>query len=282
MNMFRTLRADEIDCRIAQVKENGLSLLLYKDARCDQNILDEVVGPFKWKREHTRDNRNCIVSIWSDELQQWISKEDTGTESNTEKEKGLASDSFKRACFNWGIGRELYTAPFVWIPAKECNLKESRGRLTCFDRFTVKGIGYTDGVITGLEIKNQATGKVCYKWGVINEEAPEKPEQPDEEPPEAKPVVTSTAEVKTADTVPPMQQTSLVEKFLKTAMRGLREVRGISVAENNKLFKDQFDALVAAGLAPNKKLSEYTMEEAESLIDAMYKSFAPEGTEVRA
>lgn len=282
MNMFRTLRADEIDCRIAQVKENGLSLLLYKDARCDQNILDEVVGPFKWKREHTRDNRNCIVSIWSDELQQWISKEDTGTESNTEKEKGLASDSFKRACFNWGIGRELYTAPFVWIPAKECNLKESRGRLTCFDRFTVKGIGYTDGVITGLEIKNQATGKVCYKWGVINEEAPEKPEQPDEEPPEAKPVVTSTAEVKTTDTVPAMQQTSLVEKFLKTAMRGLREVRGISVAENNKLFKDQFDALVAAGLAPNKKLSEYTMEEAKSLIDAMYKSFAPEGTEVRA
>ena len=84
MNMFRTLRADEIDCRVAQVKETGLSLLLYKDARCDQNILDEVVGPFRWKREHTRDNRNCIVSIWSEEMQQWISKEDTGTESNTE------------------------------------------------------------------------------------------------------------------------------------------------------------------------------------------------------
>jgi hypothetical protein len=111
--MFRTLRADEIDCRIAQVKETGLSLLLYKDARCDQNILDEVVGPFNWKREHTRDNRNCIVSIKNPETGEWVSKEDTGTESNTEKEKGLASDSFKRACFNWGIGRELYTAPFV-------------------------------------------------------------------------------------------------------------------------------------------------------------------------
>ena len=130
MNMFRTLRADEIDCRISQVKKDGsgLSLLLYKDARCDQNILDEVVGPYKWKREHTRDNRNCIVSIWSDELGQWISKEDTGTESNTEREKGLASDSFKRACFNWGIGRELYTAPFIWVKRGDFNLKEGKPR----------------------------------------------------------------------------------------------------------------------------------------------------------
>ena len=87
MNMFRTLRADEIDCRIAQIKETpkgkGLSLLLYKDARCDQNILDEVVGPFNWKREHTRDNRNCIVSIKNPDNGEWVSKEDTGTESNT-------------------------------------------------------------------------------------------------------------------------------------------------------------------------------------------------------
>ena len=79
MNMFRTLRADEIDCRISQIKEkdgkpSGLSLLLYKDARCDQNILDEVVGPFNWKREHTRENRNCIVSIKNPETGEWVSK----------------------------------------------------------------------------------------------------------------------------------------------------------------------------------------------------------------
>ena len=282
MNMFRTLRADEIDCRIAQVKESGLSLLLYKDARCDQNILDEVVGPFNWKREHTRDNRNCIVSIKNPDTGEWVSKEDTGTESNTEKEKGLASDSFKRACFNWGIGRELYTAPFVWIPAKECNLKEIKGRLTCYDRFTVKGIGYTDGVITGLEIKNQATGKVCYKWGDINEEAPEKPEQPDDEPQEVKPIIQDApAKVETAAVVPAQHEPNAVEKFLKNAMKGLREVRGISIAENNKLFKEQLDALIKAGMAPDKKLSEYTMDEAASLIESMYKNFAPEGTEVK-
>ena len=107
---FRKLKADEIDCRVQQIKPNGLTLLLYKDARCDQNILDETVGAMNWQRHHNRDNANCIVSIWDSEKSQWVEKEDTGTESRTEKEKGLASDSFKRACFNWGIGRELYTS----------------------------------------------------------------------------------------------------------------------------------------------------------------------------
>lgn len=101
---FRTLHADEIDCRVSTVSaKSGCSLLLYKDARCDMNILDDTVGPMEWMRQHERDNANCIVSIWDTDKQQWISKEDTGTESNTEAEKGLASDSFKRACVNWGM-----------------------------------------------------------------------------------------------------------------------------------------------------------------------------------
>lgn len=283
MNMFRTLRADEIDCRIAQIKETpkgkGLSLLLYKDARCDQNILDEVVGPFNWKREHTRDNRNCIVSIKNPDNGEWVSKEDTGTESNTEREKGLASDSFKRACFNWGIGRELYTAPFIWITEKDCNIKESRGKLVCYDRFTVKGIGYTDGVITGLEIKNQATGKVCYKWGEINEEAPDKPEQPDDEPEQVKPITQDAPA--TVEVVSKIPERTPETEFLLAAMKGLRENRGITAAENKKLFNKQKDALVAAKLAPDKPTEEYTLEELESLIDAMYKNFAPTGTELK-
>lgn len=101
--MFRDLRADEIDVRVAQAKDTGVSLLLYKDARCDMTILDETVGSMNWQRHHSRDNANCTVSLWDKEKEQWISKEDTGTESNTEAEKGLASDSFKRACFNWGM-----------------------------------------------------------------------------------------------------------------------------------------------------------------------------------
>ena len=141
---FRTLQADEIDCRIATIKESGLSLLLYKDARVDQNMLDEAVGPMNWQRHHSRDNANCTVAIWDSEKNQWIEKEDTGTESYTEKEKGLASDSFKRACFNWGIGRELYTSPFIWISAQDCNIKNSGNRFTCNDSFYVSQIGYDE------------------------------------------------------------------------------------------------------------------------------------------
>ena len=152
---FRSLRADEIDVRVSQVKNNGCVLLLYKDARCDMNILDETVGPLNWKRSHSRDNANCTVEIWDKEKEQWISKEDTGTESNTEKEKGLASDSFKRACFNWGIGRELYTAPFIWVQSDKVNITQGKnGKSTTYDKFMVEKIEIQDGVIRQISILN--------------------------------------------------------------------------------------------------------------------------------
>lgn len=159
--MFRPLRADEIECRIGQVKPNGLSLLLYKDARADQNILDETVGAFNWQRSHSRDNANCTVSIWDNAKGQWISKEDTGTESNTEAEKGIASDSFKRACFNWGIGRELYTSPKIWVSADKCNIQGNK----CYDKFGVLDIGYANGVINRLAIANEKTGELVFRMG---------------------------------------------------------------------------------------------------------------------
>lgn len=158
---IRKLRADEIECRIGQIKENGLSLLLYKDARCDMNILDETFGSMNWKREHTRDNRNCIVSVYDEDKKEWVSKEDTGTESNTEAEKGLASDSFKRACVNWGIGRELYTAPFIWVNADNIEIKNYGGKLRCNDKFIVEKITYKEnGDIDGLFIKTTKGARV--------------------------------------------------------------------------------------------------------------------------
>lgn len=161
---FRTLRSDEIDVRIAMVKEHGLSLLLYKDARCDMNILDETVGSMNWKREHTRDNANCIVSLWDSEKLQWVSKEDTGTESFTEKEKGLASDSFKRACFNWGIGRELYTAPFIWISKEYAGIRQNGNKYTSNEKFHVSKIAYDDSKnIIGISIKN-SQGIRVFLW----------------------------------------------------------------------------------------------------------------------
>jgi hypothetical protein len=124
-NQIRLLRADEIECRIAMINEKGLSLLLYKDARVDQKILDETFGIFGWKRSHQCIDGNlyCTVEILDKDSGEWIAKQDVGTMSCSEKEKGQASDSFKRACFNWGIGRELYTAPFIWIPAGKADMK---------------------------------------------------------------------------------------------------------------------------------------------------------------
>lgn len=161
---FRSLRADEVDCRVSTVSDKGCSLLLYKDARCDQNILDETVGCLNWQRHHARDNANCIVSIWDESKSQWIEKEDTGTESYTEKEKGLASDSFKRACFNFGIGRELYTAPFIWIKAGDVNLVDKGGKKSTYDKFEVTKMDVKDGKITALEITNVNLNKVVYTW----------------------------------------------------------------------------------------------------------------------
>lgn len=171
---FRDLRADEIDVRVATARSNGVSLLLYKDARCDMNILDETVTPMNWMRSHTRENANCIVSIWDEGKGQWISKEDTGTESNTEKEKGLASDSFKRACFNWGIGRELYTAPFIWVKASDCTeLKQNdRGTWQCFDRFVVSNITIDKKRITSLTIVNAKNNAVVFNMGCAPKTGP--------------------------------------------------------------------------------------------------------------
>ena len=117
MKKIRELRADEIEVRVGIVKKNGISLLLYKDALCDMNILDETFGITGWQRKHELINGAlfCTVSI-KGENGEWISKQDVGVESYTEAVKGAASDSFKRPCFNIGIGRELYTAPFIWIP----------------------------------------------------------------------------------------------------------------------------------------------------------------------
>lgn len=157
---FRDLRADEIDCRIKVVKSSGVSILLYKDARVDQNILDETVGPLNWQRSHEMIDGNlyCTVSIFNEERNTWVYKQDVGTESNTEKEKGQASDSFKRACFNWGIGRELYTAPFIWINAADCKISGQK----CNDKFIVDQILIEDKTIVALTIKNKGTGKTVF------------------------------------------------------------------------------------------------------------------------
>lgn len=164
MNKIRTLRADEIECRVGQEAKNGESftLLLYKDARCDMDILDEVFGAENWQRHHSRDNANCTVAVYF-EGRGWVEKEDTGTESRTEAEKGLASDSFKRSCVNWGIGRELYSAPQIRVFKRDCSSVTADGKV--WDKFFVKEIGYNDRrEIDRLVIENDK-GKVLFTFG---------------------------------------------------------------------------------------------------------------------
>lgn len=168
---FRELKADEIEVRVQQVTEKGAIALIYKDARVDMNILDET--GVKWKREHQTINGKlfCTVSIWDVGLKEWVSRQDVGVESNTEAAKGEASDSFKRACFNWGIGRELYSSPFIWIPANKMEVREAgetpqgKTRYTTFDKFKVAKISYnTNREINGLAISNAKTNAVVFVY----------------------------------------------------------------------------------------------------------------------
>ena len=168
---FRDLRADEIEVRVGEKKNGYVSLLLYQDARCAQNILDETVTPFGWAcqyqslpltdRELTDKDGNvvtaqkvnsifCGIAI-KDETGTWIWKWSNGSEGNFEREKSIASDSFKRCAVMWGLARALYTAPKIWI-------KEGDSRY-----WKVSKIAYQDGKISDLRIVNNR-GKVVFDF----------------------------------------------------------------------------------------------------------------------
>lgn len=161
---MRTLLASEIECRVGTQTDTGVSLLLYKDARVDMRMLDEVYGPSNWERYHEVVNGNlfCTVRIWDKEKGCWVAKQDVGTESNTEKEKGEASDSFKRACFNWGIGRELYTAPFIWVNITKDDLN-NKGKVKT--SFFVREIDYNERNEINHLVIVDGKGKVRYTFG---------------------------------------------------------------------------------------------------------------------
>lgn len=169
---IRLLTADEIDVRVAQTTNyNGVvkvNLLLYKDARVDMKILDELYGPMNWKRSHQLigDRLYCTIEVWDPDKGCWVSKQDVGTESNTEPEKGQASDAFKRAGFNWGIGRELYTAPKIQISLNNSEYgRDEKGKLRVWAAFSVAVIDYDENRnINRLAIVDRA-GVVRYQLG---------------------------------------------------------------------------------------------------------------------
>jgi hypothetical protein len=185
--MFRNLKANEIDARVQSFTEKGAILLLYKDARCDMNILDESVGTENWQREHYECKGNLFCRVGIKFANEWVYKSDCGAESNTEKEKGEASDSFKRACFNWGIGRELYSPPLIFVSINDINIyKDKNGKTQTKDKFNVVNIETSeDKQITGLIISNETTGKVVYTYGTLRGGNRGEKTQPKQEPTES-------------------------------------------------------------------------------------------------
>lgn len=163
MKEIRLLTANDIECRAQQVDKafKWCSLLLYKNARVDMQILDETFGRFGWQRSHEIINGRlyCTVSIYDNEKKQWVSKQDVGTESNTEAEKGQASDAFKRACFNIGIGRELYTSPKIFVTLFQDDIKNNK----LYTKFEVSEIGYNGNAINFLRIKDDK-GKIRFEY----------------------------------------------------------------------------------------------------------------------
>lgn len=169
MDKIRNLKAEEIEVRVAQVTQNGVQLLLYKDSRCDKRILDETFGINGWKNryEEIKGNLFCTISIWDEEKKQWIDKCDCGVESFSEKEKGEASDAFKRAGFNVGIGRELYTRIFYFASVlTKDNGKGKYEMVNKYEKFTVAEITIDKEKekITKIKIAN-SKGDIVFSYG---------------------------------------------------------------------------------------------------------------------
>ena len=177
---FRTIRAEEIDLRVGSTKKEkyldkngkekekviGFSLLLFKDARVDANILDSTIGIENWQCKYYQVKNTMVCSVgininYDDETKEplWIWKDDGGDDDyQTEKIKAELSDSFKRACFRFSIGRELYDSPFIWIEVTADN--------TPFSHYSVKEIEYDSKKhIIKLVIINEKTKQVVYSFG---------------------------------------------------------------------------------------------------------------------
>ena len=182
---IRCLKAEEIEIRVAQILEKGVQLLLYKDSRCDKRILDETFGINGWKNkyEEIKGNLFCTISIWDDDKKQWIDKCDCGTESFSEKEKGEASDAFKRAGFNVGIGRELYTRIFYFakVPTKK-NEKGKYELVNKYEKFNVAEIITNEKTekIEKIKIAN-SKGEIIFSYEYSNQQL-QKVNKPKTEP----------------------------------------------------------------------------------------------------
>lgn len=248
---FRTLRADEIECRVGTVTDKGVSLLMYKDARVDMRLLDEVVGAENWQRKHELIDGQlfCTVSI-RNEKGEWVGKQDVGTESNTEKEKGRASDAFKRACFNWGVGRELYSCPFVWVNLNPNEWKANAyGKSQPRVKFHVGEIAYDDNRNVSRLVIVDDSGKVRFTFGGATAQVQPQPQpqqqvaqrqtqptQPNADDEELKRVLSQVDKVKTRQELIAIYNANLrlggCKKFIDACIAKQAEIKKTNEYEN--------------------------------------------------
>jgi hypothetical protein len=254
MNKPRLLKPDEISCRVQSLSENkskgtvGAVILLYKDARVDMSILDETFGPMNWQREHIEIGGKmfCTIAVWDEDKKQWVSKQDVGVESNTEATKGESSDSFKRSGTNWGVGRELYTAPFMYIQleAEEWYTDQQSGKPKTKPGFvlSVKEITYNDNREIKTLVLVDKSGRERFSFGKGKARNDVPTEEPDKAPIKTSAKVTLSidpAEYKRRrDELKSLMQTYGKTGDDYTAIAGERDIKAMTTQEFD-IFKKE-------------------------------------------
>ncbi len=247
-HLSRPLDISDIDFRVQSINNGGYATILaYKDARVDMARLDDSVGPLNWQRTHEviGGNLYCHVGIYNSEIKEWVWKTDVGTESMTEATKGQSSDSFKRACFNWGIGRELYSYPVISVKLNENEFDNKSGRPKQTYNLKIRDwrwySEFTDGKISFLAAKDEK-GKVRFKWGEM------KPQEKEPEYKTASGEVTQEPVVEAVVEVAPIVE-STIQQPIEIKINEVDEEREFAIAQYKAVF----------GKAPHGRMSTDTM-----------------------
>ena len=267
---IRNLYPEEIEIRSSMVKENGAMFLLYKDARCDMNILDETFGPMNWKNEHrTVDGKQfCTIWLWDDFKKEWIPKTNVGCMANNgadaqAKIKGEISDAFKRAATVVGIGRELYSAPMIWIGSDKIKITTNNGKSYVKDDLHVSDIAYEGRQIMRLVIKNRQEN-VVFQW--VKPGAQKAATA-------ATRKTTQQAKPKAAEPVTenPVAETPVTEKpapaAQETAAAPKAEEGAISVKPAGKKPATPGEVTIPIGFAKGKTIAEFYQTMAKKAMD---------------
>lgn len=275
---FPLLSADDIEVKVKRVTRSGAIALLYKTARTDMDMLDKVVGPENWecKYEEIKGNLYCTLSVLVDG--RWVNKQDCGTESRQDGEgnekKGEASDAFKRAGFKWGIGRELYTAPdiFLKVPVKQDGVRYKLANE--YQKFYVQRIEYDESKrISALVVADRETKKPVYHFPSVKQQPePEPAPAPQPLPPTVnRPGTHGAVTMRAPEAQKAISELSHIPADERLKFYGtLAGKYGVTTGNVNALWK----TLAQQGKVPGKNIKEMTDDEYTTFIAAMIDALA--------